>query len=64
MNNRKNSSSHVKAIFIGGSIFGFIGAFLGYMAGFTSEGACSGFIFGWTIGEIFGLGADNGNHDL
>jgi hypothetical protein len=55
----KNRKSHLKAILIGGSVFGCAGAFLGYMAGFTSEGASGGFILGWIIGEIFGLGADS-----
>ena len=57
MTNRKNRKSHVKAMLSGGSIFGCVGAFFGYMAGFTFEGAGSGFLFGWVIGEIFGLGA-------
>jgi hypothetical protein len=55
----KNRKSHFKAILIGGSVFGCVGAFFGYMAGFTSEGAGGGFILGWIIGEIFGLGADS-----
>ena len=61
MTKRKTRSSHFKAILIGGGAFGCVGAFLGYMAGFTSEGASSGFIFGWIIGEIFGVGAGSDN---
>ncbi len=45
---------HLKAFFVGGAIFGFIGAFFGYMAGFTKEGAGAGFVLGWLVGEIFG----------
>ncbi|MGK0249967.1 MAG: hypothetical protein ACI910_002731 [Oleispira sp.] len=38
---RKRNRIH-KTILISGSVFGCVGAFLGYMAGFTSEGACGG----------------------
>ncbi len=50
-------NKHLKAILVGGSIFGAIGAFLGFMSGLTVEGALGGFILGWVVGEIFGLGA-------
>lgn len=47
--------SHFKAMVVGGSIVGAIGAFLGFMTGLTIEGAGSGFFVGWIIGEIYGI---------
>jgi F0F1-type ATP synthase assembly protein I len=48
---------HLKAMLIGGGIFGPVGAFFGYMVGLTGEGAGIGFVLGWVVGEIAGLTA-------
>ena len=55
MTNSKSQYIHIKAILIGGGVCGIIGALLGYLAGFTLEGAGAGFVIGWIVGEIFGL---------
>lgn len=51
------TKKHIKAMFIGGGAVGIIGAGLGYLAGFTGEGAVAGFFVGWLVGEIIGLAA-------
>lgn len=48
-------NKHLKAILVGGTIFGFAGAFLGFMTGLTLEGGLVGFAMGWILGEIVGV---------
>ena len=52
----------LKYTVIAGIVFGGVGAFLGFMAGMTPEGAAAGFLIGWSIGEIFAVAASDKDH--
>ncbi|MGH1543138.1 MAG: hypothetical protein ACRBHB_22160 [Arenicella sp.] len=56
------NNRHLKAILIGGGVCAVIGAYLGFMAGFTKEGAGAGFLLGWVVGEIVGLAVSETNN--
>ena len=61
MESKPKIVNHLKAMMVGGGVIGLIGAGLGFMAGFTKEGAAGGFFFGWMIGEIFGAAVAESN---
>lgn len=60
MNQTNKTKSRLKLLLLGGGIGGLMGAGLGWLAGLSPQGAAIGFLLGWLVGEIYGLGAAQG----